>query len=198
MSGYFWEPGILSNRIKFEIARRLIEALLLGVVLFGWSSTAAAEDGSSSIADRKRFVSITRELEKAPLDPALKVERAWAMNWLVEAPDVSVTVCADSLGGLAESNAPHSVDILALYMYSMAASIIEHPETANNAIAVQVAGIEGALTAYRSILAVEPEARSTALEDLIKKQNQSELPDFARQALVSCRAKGESPFLVQP
>ncbi len=64
----------------------------------------SAEDAHSSIEDRKRFVSIARQLEQDALNPGLLADRQWAMNWLDEAPDISVVVCANVLGGLLHSD----------------------------------------------------------------------------------------------
>jgi hypothetical protein len=74
-------------------------------------------------------------------------------------------------------------------MFSMAALVIEHPEKANDPSAKQLAGVEGALNAYRSILRDKPEAKSAALETLLQIQSRGGLPDFIRKAWIRCSAK---------
>jgi hypothetical protein len=71
---------------------------------------------------------VTQSLEAAPLDPRLRAERAWAMQWLIDAPDVSVTACLDPLGGMSIRSFDHGDEIIAQYTLSMAAFIIKHPE----------------------------------------------------------------------
>jgi hypothetical protein len=128
-------------------------------------------------------------MELAPLDPNLQADRAWAMQWLTEAPDVSVSVCDDPLGGVIKSDYPHAPEILAQYMFSMAVWIIEHPEGVNNPNAQQLAGVEGALNAYRSILRDKTAARSPALDKLLATQSQGGLPDFVGKAWGRCANK---------
>jgi hypothetical protein len=90
---------------------------------------------------------------------------------------------------MVESNYQYAPEVLFQDMFSMAAFVIEHPKTANDSNAQQLAGVEGALNAYRSILRDKPEAKSAALEDLLQTQSRGELPDFIRKAWIRCSAK---------
>jgi hypothetical protein len=110
------------------------------------------------------------------------------LEWLTNAPDVTVTVCAEPLGGLVQSDYPYVGEITLQDMFSMAAFAIEHPETANDPVAQQLAGVEGALTAYRSILRDHPDARSPILDSLLQTQSRGELHDFVRRAWADCSA----------
>lgn len=175
-----------SRGIGFRCARRAMGALALGVALVGGATPPSASDLSSSSEDRRRFVSVTRTLEQAPLKLALKADREWALEWLTNAPDVTVTVCATVLGDLVQSNYKYAGEIVLQNMFSMAAVVIERPETANDPNAQQLAGVEGALNAYRSILMDKPKARSSALETLLQAQSRGELPDFVRTAWTRC------------
>ncbi|MEA3036958.1 MAG: hypothetical protein QOH04_2735 [Sphingomonadales bacterium] len=177
------------GRIELRCGRRLIGALALGVALVGGLTPASASDVRSSPEDRQRFVAVTRNLEQAPLKPGAKADRAWALAWLTDAPDVAVTVCADTLGGVVRSRYPYAGEIVLQDTFSMAALVIEHPETANDPNAQQLAGVEGALNAYRSILREKPEAKSSALENLLQTRSRGELRDFIRKAWIRCSAK---------
>ena len=180
---------MLAKWIEIRRSRRLIVATVVGVALVCGLMPASATDTRPAPEDRARFVSIARNLEEAPLKPNLKADREWALSWLTDAPDISVTVCADPLGGLVQSDYPYASEVVVQYMFSMAASIIEHPNTTNDPYAQQLAGVEGALTAYQSILAEKPEAKSTVLEGLLQTRTQGELPSFVRKAFDSCSAK---------
>jgi hypothetical protein len=175
-----------SGGIGFRYGRQLTGALALVVALVCGSTPTCASDARSSPEDRQRFVSVTRNLERAPLKPGLKTDREWALRWLTEAPDVSVTICSTVLGDLVKSDYPYAGEIVLQNMFSMAAFTIEHPQTANDPNAQQLAGAEGALNAYRSILVDKPNARSPALEDLLQTQSRGELPDFIRKAWMRC------------
>jgi hypothetical protein len=174
-----------SSKTGFGRARPLIGALVLGLALIGSSAPASATEATSP-DNRERFISITKSLEEAPLKPSLKSDREWALAWLTNAPDVAVTVCAAPLGGLVQTNYRYGSEIVVQYMFSMASTIIEHPETANDPNAQQLAGVLGALNAYRSILRIEPEAKSTALDTLLATQSRGELSDFVQKEWIRC------------
>jgi hypothetical protein len=123
---------MLAKWIEIRRARRLIGAMAVGVVLVCGLTPSLAADTRSSPEDHERFVSITRNMEKAPLKPNLKADREWALSWLTDAPDISVTVCADPLGGLVQSDYSYASEIVVQYMFSMAASVIEHPNATND------------------------------------------------------------------
>lgn len=169
-------------------ARSLIGMLALGLALmFGLGPAMAQDAPSSSSDDRARFVSITRRLEAAPLQPDARADRAWALSWLTEAPDVSVNVCLGSLGGMDEGY-PYAGEVMLQYVFSMAVLVIEHPEMTNDPNAQQVAGVAGALRAYRAILGNKPDATSPALDSLMEIESQGGLPEFILGGSASCSA----------
>jgi len=143
-----------------------------------------AADTPSQAADHARFVSITRQLEAAPLQESLHADRAWAMRWLAETHDVSVTICY-ALSGMGDDYR-YGNELLAQYAFAMGALIIEHPEAASNGEAQQLVGAEGVLKAYSAILKEKPDAKSANLERLRDFQARGELPMFVSKAYASC------------
>src|SRR5262245_24194629 len=117
--------------IGIRCVRPLIGVLALGLSCVFGLAPAIAADAHTSPEDRARFVSIRRKLEDAPLQPSARADREWALNWLVEAPDISVKACLNPLGGLDKAY-PYDGEILLQYMFSMAVLIIEHPEAAKD------------------------------------------------------------------
>jgi len=117
------------------------------------------------------------------------------MQWLTEAPDVSVSACLAPLGGASLAKYGHFNEIIAQYTFAMATLIIEHPEAANDLQAQQLAGVEGGLTAYRSMLRADPKAKSIELDKLLEMQRRGELPGFVRSSLKGCGGKGEEVHL---
>ncbi|MEO7467335.1 MAG: hypothetical protein ABIV36_10000 [Sphingobium limneticum] len=151
---------------------------------------SAQTNAHSSPEDRQRFVSIVQSLERAPLNPSLQDDRKWAIQWLTDAPDVTVHACADMLGGASKKKYAHSPEIAVQYIVAMAAFIIENPGKPNNPDAQQLAGIESALNAYRSMRIAQPDDKSATLERLLEMQSRGELPGFVRKAYLHCSAKG--------
>jgi hypothetical protein len=175
------------SKARLVPSRSLIGLLTLGLALIAGLVPAMAQHAPSSPDDRARFVSITRTLEEAPLRPNARADRTWALTWLIEAPDVSVNVCLSSLGGMDEGY-PYAGEIVLQYTFSMAVLVIQHPEMANDPNAQQVAGVAGALRAYRAILGSRPDATSPGLESLMQIESRGGLPEFIRGTSASCSA----------
>lgn len=166
--------------------RRLIAALALAFTLACGLMPASAFGQASSAEDRRHFVTVVRQLEEAPLEPRLTSERRWAFDWLVDAPDVSVTMCATLWSGLMDENYAHRGEIVVQSSLSMAAALIERPDIADDPIAQQLAGLEGALRAYRAVLRDSREAHSPFLDALVLTQSRGQLRDFVSSALPGC------------
>ena len=152
----------------------------------------AQSNAHSSLEDRQRFVSIVHSLEHTPLDPGARDDRAWALQWLMDAPDVSVTICAGPLTKMSEKDYVHSPEITFQYSVAMGAFIIENPEKSKDPDAQQLAGVESALNAYRVMRTAQPDDKSPALEKLLGLQSKGELPGFVHKAFVRCVAKSGS------
>jgi hypothetical protein len=144
--------------------------------------------GPSTLEERERFVSITRKLETNPLDPALALEREWAIVWLKEVPDIRAKVCGDELGtAYTEEKYRHAHEITIQLQLSSGAFVIENPDKAKDDKALYQAAIEGVLKAYQAILKQEPGSKSKSLNELLQKQNEGKLASFVRDLLKKCK-----------
>lgn len=170
-----------------------LPAVLLALLIYA-APALAQTNAHSSPEDQRRFVSIVQSLERAPLNPDLQDDRQWAIRWLTETPDVSVTACLASLGGMSRKDYARAPEIVAQYTLAMAAFILGNPAKSNDPDAQQLAGVEGALNAYRSIRAAQPQEKSPALEKLLELQSRGELPAFVQKAYLHCAAKGAEEF----
>jgi hypothetical protein len=152
------------------------------LVLVGLCLSVAGQNGSkrgpSTPEERQRFVSIAHKLEQSPLDKDLQPEREWALLWLIQVPDFTVHVCT----GFMKKKYKYSSEIVVQVTFSSGAFLIEHPDKKDDRLAEYVAGVEGALNAYKAILKMKPEAKSKELDDLLEKQNQGSLLDFVRES----------------
>jgi hypothetical protein len=166
-----------------------LSAALLALLVCVTPASAQTNEHSSP-EDRQRVVSIAHNLERAPLDASLQHDRQWAMQWLIDAPDVTVNACLDPLGGVSQKEYAHVPEIIAQYTVAMAAFIIENPAKENDQDAQQLAGVESALNAYRAMRTAQPDAKSPTLEKLLGLQDRGELPGFVHKAYAHCLAKG--------
>lgn len=159
--------------------------------LFTCGTSALAQTrAQSSPEDRQRFVSVVGNLESAPMSPKLQDDRAWAIQWLTDAPDISVTACLDPIGGVSEKSYAQAPKIVVQYVIAMAAFIIKNPGEKDDPVAQQLAGVESALSAYQAIRTAEGSARSSVLEKLLEIKSQGKLLDFVRRASQRCLAQG--------
>ena len=162
-----------------------MKAILVWLILL-YVGVANAQTGDkrgpSTPEERERFVKIVHKLEQSPLDKNLYPERAWALQWLVEVPDINVDVCTAPLGDFMKSNYKYASLIEGQFTFSMGVFVIEHLGKPADDVSSLVAGVEGALNAYKSILKSDPDAGSKALDNLLTKQRDGKLADFVRDS----------------
>jgi hypothetical protein len=140
----------------------------------------------STPEERTRLVSLAHQHEANPLDPGLKNERAWAIKWLIQVPDIQVGMCPSILGDYHKYK--YSTEITIQIMLSSAAFVIENPDKAKDSAAQYVAGAEGALKAYSALLQQDPKAKSKVLDEMQEKQSQGRLKDSVEEiATKTCR-----------
>jgi hypothetical protein len=143
----------------------------LVLVLLG-TNLANAQTPSTS-EEKARFVSVAKHLEDNPLDESLANDREWALKWLIQAPDVHVSLCTGVLGNFMKEKYKHSPQIVTQLTFSTGAYVIEHPDA--DKPAQYLGGVEGTLRAYKSILKQEAKAHSKSLDTLIERQEKGEL-----------------------
>ncbi len=168
--------------------------ICFAVLALSCLASVAQEKRAPSTADeRKRFVAVTRDVIRAPLDKSKSADVKWALQWLGDVPDVNVDPCPLPLEDLTTSGHPYSPKIFGAYVMSMGVYAIEHLGKPNDPAPQFLAGVEGALRAYQAILRAEPDAASEDLEDLLLKQRSGELREFVQRAAAACAALNEAP-----
>ncbi len=164
------------------------QAILISLAVLVCCSLSAAQDadkrGPSTADERQRFLQITNKMANSPLDPGLSADRDWALKWLIAIPDINVDVCNAPLGDFMNTHYKYTPQIIGQLTFSTGAFIIEHPDKAKDRDAQYVAGMEGALHAYQSILKAKPDATAKELDDLLDKQKKGTLAAFVR---ASCK-----------
>ncbi len=161
--------------------KRLILATVM-MVAFVWttqSGFAQEKRGPSTPEERANVVRITRELENDPLNKRAMDGRALLVKWIDDVPDISVVTCTSfMLPLLDKKNKNYSAELVVQQMFSSAAFIIENPDKAKDDQAVYLAGVEGVLRTYESILKVKPKAKQEFLDGLIEKRGKGELGNY--------------------
>src|ERR1700692_5094348 len=106
-----------------------IASLLLGLFVV---RTARAQQqqqrGPSTLEERARAVKVAHQLEDDPLAKDAKDNREWVIQWIIDIPDITVTVCNDYFGQLPKVTRGHIREIVNQMVISSAAFMIEHPD----------------------------------------------------------------------
>jgi hypothetical protein len=163
---------------------RLAAGILLLSGLVFWCPALSA--GKASMPEgRKRAVELARQLEEDPLGPNAEERRAELLKWWTTVSDQPLNWCADMLAKeLKGADRDLAIAVSLQAPLSAAAAMIERPELAKDKKALAVAGIEGALRAYRSVISKEPGRKNEFLEGL---QKEGALETYVDSKLPSCK-----------
>ena len=166
-------------------------ALPVTILLLLTSPTLAqTRRNPSTPEERQTALKAARLLESEPFHKDAKKIREWFTLWLIEVPDISIELCSAYLGPVFGSKKNYGSEIFGQTMFSSAAFIIEHPDQANDRVAVNLVGLEGALKVYESILKLKPKARWEYLDQLIAKRENGELKAYVQEiAQTRCKSK---------
>ncbi|MBV9957085.1 MAG: hypothetical protein JO360_01635 [Acidobacteria bacterium] len=142
-------------------------------------SVSAQDDRKPSTPEeRAEAVRVAHVLETDPFNKEALGARERVLKWLAQAPDITVDVCTGFVSPLLGNKKNYSSELVAQQILSSAAFIIEHPDKAEEKPAVSLAGLEGILKMYESILKTKPKAKWAYLDDLIEKRDKGELNDY--------------------
>jgi hypothetical protein len=168
---------------------RTILAAALALLL---PALALAEGrGPSTAAERRRAGETTRRLERDPLGKGADADRKWLFQWIVEIPDILVTTCAGPLSALpGDESGRHGTELFVQSVFGMAAFVVENPGKKDDWVAVQTAGIESVLAAYRSLLKSDRKSRWPELDALAEAKKLGKLREVVREE-VDCEPSGE-------
>ena len=171
--------------------RFFITALTLAIVLLlTTSSLAQNQRGPSTPQERDTAVKIARLLETDPFHKDAKKLRESLLLWIIEVPDLHLEMCSAYMSPEKSTDKNYGSEIFGQVMFSSAAFIIEHPDQANDRVATQLAGVEGALKVYETILTTKPKAKSAFYDGLVEKRNKGELRAFVEEATnTKCKSK---------
>ncbi len=169
------EPDALSGVALMKSIARLGAAAVFAAGAL--QANPAEARGSSTPAERARFVAMVRTLEKDPLAGNANATRQALRRWIVEVPDIRFKTCPDLLGQVLGENYPYFYELNTQVLLSGAVLTIEDPGKARDDAAVYTAGVDGALRVYEVLVTAKSDARLPALDQLIEKRERGELVD---------------------
>jgi hypothetical membrane protein len=144
--------------------------------------------GLSTPEERAKAINISRSLERDPLAQDAAANRQWLLNWIIEVPDIRFKSCVGMLDPEVGKQYRYSTEINQQIIFSAAAFRLEHPDHLRNDAGAYLAGVEGALRVYGSLLKSTPDAKLSFLDDLVAKRDRGELADqVAKLANEKCK-----------
>jgi hypothetical protein len=144
--------------------------------------------GPSTPEEREKALASIDDLETNPLGPKAHDEREWLLYFLVQVPDIHVSMCSGVFADLPKGNKKDSDILFTQVLYSSARYAIQHDGGSSNAPDQYLAGVEGALRTYEVLIQQKPEDRQTKVDDLLKKRADGTLADWVKQrAATSCK-----------
>ncbi|MGH9521570.1 MAG: hypothetical protein ACRD3E_03445 [Terriglobales bacterium] len=169
-----------------------IKTALAFLVFFSTLAAAAAQTqhAASTPAERDRLVKLAAQLQASPLDPALDSDRAWAMKWIDQIPDITINLCDAVFEPM--KDAPHGNLLAEIFTISATAYIIQHPDKAALDAEVNAAGIKGMLKAYQTIVARAPRQRTDDLDDLLGRLKDGTLQQYVNDQTMKCSTNPKS------
>lgn len=173
------------------MTRRSPSLIAACVVLALCAGAAGAQEKRkpSTPEQRRKAVETATLLENDPLNKDAKRLREELLKFLVEAPDIQVTLCTDVLGELSKIKGEYAPIVTGQLAFSTAKFIIEHPEQAGDRDRVFLAGVEGVLSAYRNIRKARPKVKIEQLDELLAKQQAGQLADSVKSAAAAAGCK---------
>ena len=144
--------------------------------------------GLSTPEDREKAITIARAFERDPLAKDAAANRQWLLNWIIEVPDIRFKTCVGLLGPGVGDQYRYSAEVNQQIIFSAAAFKLEHPDHLRNDTGAYIAGVEGALRVYNTLVKSVPDAKLAFLDDLVAKRDRGELADHVvRLAKENCK-----------
>jgi len=164
------------------MARKLLAVLILLLVAASIPSAACSRSATNP-EDRARALAYAQSLEEHPLAKDSLQKRMWLTEWIVQVPDLTVTVPPrefKALQSLDRVNDTYSNQLRMQAVFSQAAFQLQHPEE-KNAAAIQAAGLAGTLRAYRAIQQFDPTAKYPLLDNLMSLEKKGKLQKYVEK-----------------
>ena len=163
--------------------------LTVALLFVGCFSSAYAQEQRkpSTPEERKRAVEMATFLETNPLAKEAKDVRSALLFFVIQAPDITVTLCTNVLGESKRLKGDYESELVGQLAFSQAKFVIENPDKAQDAEAVQLAGVEGVLRTWQAIKTAKPKAKFPLMDELLEKQRAGTLADYVKDGMKGCK-----------
>ncbi|MEO7975492.1 MAG: hypothetical protein ABIU84_18070 [Thermoanaerobaculia bacterium] len=184
----FYLPSLLLAARRRWRGRRPAALSVAALLILGFATSPgfAARRGPSTPEERSKAIDLVRALETDPLNETARDSRRWLIAWLSEIPDITVELCPALLGENFEVNKKYAAELSVQQSLSGAAFIIEHPERAQEKLAVALAGVEGTLKTYEAVLMQKPKAHFKSLDALLEAKSKGTLESIVARNMKAC------------
>lgn len=146
------------------------------------SLTAQVNFAQNNPSDKETLIKAAQILEAQPFHEKAKEFRTWAMRYIIETDDVSITVCSQMFSSIMDKKNKNADELLAQYSMGMAAFKLANPDKVKDENSAQLAGTESMLRAYANMVKEKPKTKFQALDDLVTKRDKGELKKFVDEA----------------
>jgi len=126
--------------------------------------------------ERAYAILLTQRIEKDPLSLDASAARAWLDKWWDEVPDITVRPC-NLIDAPNHEPYEYGQELYDQITYAEGVFILQNPAKTTDWNAAFLAGMNGALRAYESILKQKPNVRSAFLDDLLGQRDSSSLAE---------------------
>jgi hypothetical protein len=165
---------------------RNLSAALLGCALLAAPASAfAAGRGPSTPEERKQALDYIQHFMADPLNPALTSEISWVAGWIIEIPDVHVSLC--NIIELPMGNKKDGQTLITAMVLTQTAFALQNTDKQYDELAQYKAGVEGVLRVYELMLKDNPKGHQLILDDLIQRRDAGTLPQWIKERAANCR-----------
>ena len=144
------------------------------------TSTTPVERGPSTPEERARVVKMALDSEKNPIQ--IQAENGeWLTKWVNDVPDLILNRAAVE-DWLARASKQEINEIVKFqFIASVMSFQIQNPALASKQSANDLAGVEGVLRAYETLLSKDVNHRSVKMDNALAARNKGELSDFLKK-----------------
>ena len=179
MRNYFFACAILLVSFLLGTGKVFAQETMLNI--------EAPPAGSLSAEQLSAVATDIRRMEANPLASDAKEATQVIMKWIIDSPDISISLCADVLDGLIGSESTYHGTLLTQFMFSSAAYIIENPDQAEDKVKINLGGLEGVINTYNVLKAEEGDAANDEFgEMLLNLKEEGKLEEHVVKALEGC------------
>jgi len=164
----------------------MIGRSLLLVAILAAAAAAQGTRGPSTPEERAKALELVELLETRPTASEAGEAMTWLIAWLAAVPDITVHLCLAPLGSARELEAVPAL-LTVQPAFSQAGFAIRNPDAPSAGVETYLAGVEGALRAYRAMRAAGASGPLEPFEKLEAARREGTLERVVEKRSRKCR-----------